>query len=414
MFPWPIAQVPSDLLDQILDSKPLVGAHVGVCVTDDQGTPVYERNATLRFVPASNQKVVTCLFALEALGPSFRGSTQVWKANKRVIVRSSGDLTLTLENLRRARRELKLNQNWPVTVLTSFQPQLGPGWEWDDLPWYYAAPTSSAAFDHAQFEVWARGGRLEPLPPELGIKVVKGSKTVFDPGTNTLTTGRLPSARTSLGRFAQPKPLHALARALGGALSTQPQPVPDRPADYVHQTEPLPVLLKECLEESDNVMAEQLLVLAATEAGDLTSFDYSKAVATERSWLSNRAGMDADWFRPADGSGLSRHNQVSPRAVCHLLAYALKQPYAEPWQTALAAGGEGTLRSRLKNSTFVGKTGTMDAVVCLSGYVKTKDGRRLIVSFLVNNTVVPASEVRSVQDRFVRALENGNADEPRN
>jgi D-alanyl-D-alanine carboxypeptidase/D-alanyl-D-alanine-endopeptidase (penicillin-binding protein 4) len=59
----------------------------------------------------------------------------------------------------------------------------------------------------------------------------------------------------------------------------------------------------------------------------------------------------------------------------------------------------------MKSSSFLGKTGTLSAVTCLSGYVKTRSGQTLVVSMLFNNTVAPASEVRAVQDRVVTILE---------
>ena len=408
---------PSDL-DAILADPALKGAQVGVCVTDTSGKPLYERNAELRFVPASNQKIVSVLFALDTLGPDFRCRTRIWKGNGRLDVEASGDPSLTLDDLRAVRKKLKLFDGWPVHVHGPYKSGLGPGWEWDDLSWYYAAPTSPLTVDRAEFDVWAAQGRLEPLPAELRVKVVRRhqgkTKAEFDPSTNTLTvTGPLPKSRERLGQFAQPDPLQTAAHALGGDAATDAGPVPDREPDAVLDGKTLAETAKFCLEESDNMTAERLMTLAALKVGPIPGTPYPTAPETARKYMAKATGALADWFRPVDGSGLSRHNQIAPKALCQMLNWALGRTFSQVWLGALAAPGEGTMKNRLKDSTFIGKTGTMDAVVCLSGYVKTQDGARLTFSCLVNNNLAPASEVRVVQDRFVRALEKGlKVDDP--
>jgi D-alanyl-D-alanine carboxypeptidase/D-alanyl-D-alanine-endopeptidase (penicillin-binding protein 4) len=381
-------------------------------VVDGSGKILYARNAETRFVPASNQKLVSVLFAFDTLGAEYRCQTRIWKGRGRVDVESSGDPSLTLDDLRSARKKLKLFDGWPVHVHGPYKSGLGPGWEWDDLPWYYAAQTSPLTVDRAEFDVWASRGRLEPLDPEFRVKIVRRhngkAKTEFDPNSNTLTvTGPLPKSRERLGRFAQPAPMQVAAHALGGDATTDTGPVPVRPPDFIVEGKPLAQSAKFCLEESDNMIAERLLTLAALKVGPIADTPYPTAPQTARSYLTLATGTLEEWFRPVDGSGLSRHNQIAPRALCQLLNWALTRPYAQAWLESLPAPGEGTMKNRLKDSTFIGKTGTMDAVVSLSGYVTTSAGARLTFSCLVNNNLAPASEVRTVQDRFVRALENG-------
>lgn len=412
MVLWPAIQTSVQDLDKILADPALTGAQVGVCVTDASGQRLYERNPETRFVPASNQKVLAVLFALDKLGPNFRGTTKIWKTSRALFVETTGDPTLTLADLRRARSQLKITKPIPVIIRCPFVPGLGPGWEWDDLPWYYAAQTSPLSFDHASFEVWAGSSRLEPIPTELQVRIVRnpgrGRKVDFDPNKNTLTiTGPLPSARTSLGRFAQVRPLQAVASALGGHLKSTSEAPPEGTPALTLQGRTIGEAAKECLEKSDNVMAEQLMAMAGRSSAEWMIPAYPTFPERLKKALTEAASLPPTGLRPVDGSGLSRHNQVSPDVMCRLLNWAQTKPFWPIWQEALAAPGEGTLKNRLKDSNFVGKTGTMDAVVSLCGYVTTKDGTRLTLSFFVNNNLAPASEVRAVQDRFVRALENG-------
>jgi len=418
MLLWLAAPTTPSDLDAILADPALKGAQVGVCVTDPTGKILFERNSELRFVPASNQKLVSVLFALDTLGPDYRGHTRIWKGKGRVDVEATGDATLTLDDFRAVRKKLNLTQGWPIHVRGPYKTGLGPGWEWDDLPWYYAAPTCPLTVDRAEFDVYASQGRIEPLAPELRVKVVRHrqgkTKAEFDPATNTLTvTGPLPQKRERLGQFAQPNPLQVAAHALGGDATTDSSPVPTRPPDVVLEGKSLAETAKFCLEESDNMTAERLMTLAALKVGPIADTPYPIAPQTERKYMAKSTSTLEDWFRPVDGSGLSRHNQIAPKALCQMLNWAMSRSFAPVFLSALAGPGEGTMKNRLKDSTFLGKTGTMDAVVCLSGYVKAQDGTRLTFSCLVNNNLAPASEVRVVQDRFVRALEKGlKVDDP--
>ncbi len=401
-------------LEAVLADSALLGAVVGACVTDSSGKRLFEHNADLRFVPASNQKILTALFAVETLGPDYRPVTRLWKEKGRVVVAASGDPTLSLKDLRGARKALKLFDGLPVAVQAPFQPSLGPGWEWDDLPWYYAGTTTALTCDDARFSVFASHGRLEPIPPELRVKIVRQASTAkldvtYDPATNTLfVKGPLPKERQKLGEFAQGDPTQVAAHALGGPLQSQPQDLPARQPDLTLTGKPISEDVKQCLESSDNMITERLLAMAAIQAGPFAKGIYPDAPDRMLAFWTAKTGLTQKDMRPVDGCGLSRHNQVTPQALCTILCWALRRPYSSLWLQSLPAGGEGTLRNRLKDSTFIGKTGTMDAVVSLSGYL-TSGGKRYVMSLLINNSIVPASEVRAVQDRFVRTLEQGLA-----
>ena len=124
-------------------------------------------------------------------------------------------------------------------------------------------------------------------------------------------------------------------------------------------------------------------------------------------------GIPADGIVPYDGSGLSRHNLITPAAVVSLYTYMAKQSkYAQAWRDSLTiAGVDGTLRNRMKGTAaqanFRGKTGTIDQVSALSGYMTTAGGEQLVVSILVNG--VPTTRERtSLIDDIVVTLANFN------
>ncbi len=122
-----------------------------------------------------------------------------------------------------------------------------------------------------------------------------------------------------------------------------------------------------------------------------------------------KAGLDPGDFVFYDGSGLSGHDLVTPRATAQLLAYAAKQPWFAQWKAALPVGGEdGTLASRfgeapLKDHLFA-KTGTLGESRGLSGYVDTASGKQVIFSIFVDDHSPIGSNDRKVMDEIVAAI----------
>ena len=111
----------------------------------------------------------------------------------------------------------------------------------------------------------------------------------------------------------------------------------------------------------------------------------------------------------ADGSGLSRYNEVSPRCLVRLLTWLCRSPYHETFFDSLPiAGVDGTLKNRLKGTAAQAnvraKTGTMAHVSSLSGIVKTRDGETLAFSILMNNHLAAPKACREVQDKIAVLL----------
>lgn len=117
------------------------------------------------------------------------------------------------------------------------------------------------------------------------------------------------------------------------------------------------------------------------------------------------AGIEKGEYDFNDGSGLSRMNLVSPAAVVRLLRYLYDSPSRDIWLSLLPVAGEdGTLDSRFKATAATqriqAKTGTLAHVHALSGYARTRTGKMLAFAILVNNAVVPGSEVRAAIDKI--------------
>ncbi len=158
---------------------------------------------------------------------------------------------------------------------------------------------------------------------------------------------------------------------------------------------------------SENQHAEVFLrQLGLFYTGTGTSAQGARVV---RTFLTKQVGIDGDDFLFFDGSGLSGHDLVTPRAATKLLGYGATQPWGAKWKDSFPVGGEdGTLRARfpgppLKDHVFA-KTGTLSEVRGLSGYVDCASGQTLIFSIMVNAHTPRTADDQKAMDRIVAAI----------
>jgi D-alanyl-D-alanine carboxypeptidase/D-alanyl-D-alanine-endopeptidase (penicillin-binding protein 4) len=157
---------------------------------------------------------------------------------------------------------------------------------------------------------------------------------------------------------------------------------------------------------SQNQIGEILFKTIALEATGVGTADSARRVVSQQllDW-----GAAPDGFAVRDGSGLSRHDYVSPRTIIHVLDAIRHSPDFQVLYDALPIGGvDGTIRNRMKGTPAEGnvhaKTGTLDKARSLSGYVTTADGRMLLFSALCNNYVVPTRRVDDVSNALAIRL----------
>ena len=188
--------------------------------------------------------------------------------------------------------------------------------------------------------------------------------------------------------------------------------VPDKVEITRLESTPLSIIAQKTLKPSQNLYTETILRALGEEAGKgsgATSEDKGKAVV--RGFL-QEIGVPADGIIQWDGSGLSRHNLVTPEAVVQLYTYMAKSRSAIAWNAALTVGGmDGTLRNRFKGTNAAGnvrgKTGTIDQVSSLSGYLTTAAGEKIVFSIIINGVNNVGLRVKTI-DEIVVALANYN------
>ena len=157
---------------------------------------------------------------------------------------------------------------------------------------------------------------------------------------------------------------------------------------------------------SQNLHAELLLRHLGKAYG--TDGSTAQGARVVRQFLIN-AGIDPNDFVFYDGSGLSGHDLVTPRATARLLTFAATQPWFAQWKASLPVGGiDGSLGSRFKDTTLAGrvfaKTGTLGETRALSGYVECASGRTVVFSVMVGDFVPGTANIRETVDQIVAAI----------
>jgi serine-type D-Ala-D-Ala carboxypeptidase/endopeptidase (penicillin-binding protein 4) len=367
-------------LDRALDSpyvsRSLTGA-IALDLTD--GRLVFAQNASLSLRPASNEKLVVAVAALDRLGPEFRIKTQVlgkgalvggvWQG--RLILKGFGDPSLSPHDLRRFAAELRADG---ITAVT--------GRIVGDESYYDGKRTVRG---------WKASYYKEESPPLSALIVNRGRIS------SGIATDPAAAAARAFRRALIAAGVRVPKRAITGVAEETAKVLAERRSPQLSR------LVRRMNLVSDNFYAEMLLKqLGARLRGAGTSADGARVVKRE---LGQR-GVPLDGVKIVDGSGLSRYDRLTARALAALLISAWSDPLIQnAFATSLpVAGVSGTLKDRMTTWPAYGrvraKTGTTAVASALSGYARAE----YVFSVLQNGFPVSVFYTRRAQDRFATVL----------
>lgn len=174
-----------------------------------------------------------------------------------------------------------------------------------------------------------------------------------------------------------------------------------------HESRPLGVLIGEINKYSNNTMARTLFLDLGVVQGVPATESVSAQVAGK---ILRTQGMDFQEMEIENGSGLSRNSRISAQHLLQVLLAAARGPWQPEFESSLSiAGVDGTARNRLTGESDVGyfhlKTGTIDGVSGIAGYVLDTRGRKRAFVFLVNDP--EAGNALPVQNALLRWLGHG-------
>jgi D-alanyl-D-alanine carboxypeptidase/D-alanyl-D-alanine-endopeptidase (penicillin-binding protein 4) len=411
-------------VDSLAGDARFRNAHWGILVVDPaRGDTLYSRNAGKLFMPASNQKLLTGSTALAQLGPDYRWRT-IFRARGRgvadgallgdLLVEGRGDPSISDHMVKDAMIPLRAIADslaargirritgriipWGDAFPDS---SLGGGGAWDDLNEPYSAGIEELYFNEGFTRVTVRAVAGGEAPTAVTAPVAGMPGAIVIRGT-------ILQGDSSEIEITWPDQHDAYVAALTAALAERGIAVEMGPTDRSMRVDSLFTTSSPTLREvmpilqkpSQNQVAEIFLKTLGLEKTGVGSADSGRRVVERQlvAW-----GADTAGFAVRDGSGLSRHDYVTPETIIHVLDAMRKSPDFRVFYDALPiAGVDGTIRSRMRNTAAQGnvhaKTGFVDKARSLSGYVTTADGRLLLFSMLANNWTVPVRDVERVQD----------------
>jgi len=274
-------------------------------------------------------------------------------------------------------------------------------------PAEYAAALLTQLLEARGVKIFGQPRALHSEPPAEIVPARDMGTVPRAPGSSD--AANLPGAQNSPNTQSpdtQAAPNMSSAPAVPGqaALSTVAPEPPVVLAEHVSL--PLAEDVRLVNKISENLHAELLLRVSAREkVGAMTIED---ALPFAESWR-DAAGLPAGGALLTDGSGLSREDLVTPRAVVALLEYASRQSWGELFRSTLPVAGEdGTLADRMKATPASGrvqaKTGTIEHVNALSGYATSVGGAHLVFSFLSDDHAMPGHDAEAVLDSIAIAM----------
>ncbi|MBI1731745.1 MAG: D-alanyl-D-alanine carboxypeptidase/D-alanyl-D-alanine-endopeptidase [Gammaproteobacteria bacterium] len=402
-------------------------------------TPMVSVNPDSSRNPASTIKVITTLAALELLGPTYSWPTEVFTTvpvkagvlDGDLIIKGYGDPFLMTEEFWKLVQALRrqgletINGDLVIDNSYFFVPHTDPG-EFDNRPFhaYNVRPHALLVNLKAVYFHFYPGAdnksviiKTEPELPNLKIDnrlIPAGGRcggyqhgiamTVPEPdiadrvifeGRYALACGHYVFARSVLTpeTFAYGV-FKALWEQSGGALSGSVRngvAGPELRPWLIWNSRPLAEVIRYVNKFSNNVMTRQiLLTLGAEIAGEPGTVD--GGIQAVRQYL-QEIGISPEPLVIENGSGLSRAERVTPRLMADALLHANSIPFMPEFIASLSIiGMDGTARNRLKRHTESGhahvKTGTIDNVSAIAGYVDAESGRRFVLIGLLNHPEV--------------------------
>ncbi len=378
----------------VLNSKLFENQFTGFFVLDpEKGDTIYAHNSTKYFTPASNTKIYTLFTSLHLL-PDSVPSLKYNVHNDTLFVEGTGDPSFLHPYFEDSTALNFLKKHDVISLyLDNLQEEpFGPGWAWDDYQWYYSAERSSLPIYGNVLTVYEKEG-LQVSPTLFKDKVIPIDYALqreenenlfyFDPSRKDTVEIPLKLDSTLIRNLLE----DALKRKVSITRN------PPKGKKSILYSMPSDSIYAKMMMDSDNFLAEQLLILASSTLSD--TLDTHKVRSYVLDSLLTDLKQPPRWV---DGSGLSRYNLFTPQSMVHVLQLIYQRiPKQRLFRLFPAGGISGTLENWYIGNPepyIYAKTGSLGNNHCISGYLLTKSGKTLIFSFMNNHFRIPSSEVK--------------------
>jgi len=439
--PLEVSQKPEDValakkIDELIEKSEFANARWGVfAVSLKDGRVLVARDGQKLFTPASVQKIITAIVALEKLGADFRWQTRVLAEKQIEDGTLDGDLILygqgapdfsaegveQLVSQLRSKGLKKIKGNIVGDESYFKGDSLGEGWTWNDLQWYYGAEASALSINRNQATVTLQDGKPqattsfiqfsgEVQPNEngevesIGLKRELGNNKVYVWGKGKNLDVRVAVENPALWsaqilkEALEKKGIVVEGAARAANWKTEDKPNVENFSELAKiESQTLAEIVRKMNKDSVNLYAELILRTLGKKFGEQapnenakiekTRGDDSAGVSVIKKWLEENGVIFQETEAIRDGSGLSRLNFVTPETLGRALIAASQKKTGETFRNSLPiAGTDGTLSGRLGNARgkILAKTGSITYVNALAGYAKN-ERETLAFVILCNN-----------------------------
>ena len=397
---------------------------IAISIKDlDTGKPVYELNEKILMHPASVQKVLTLLPAVETLGENYEFTTKVYKRDAdSYLVKLGADPYLTSNDLKKLANNINLEtKRIYIDDSVLEKKDWGEGWQWDDDMNILMPHFNSYNLDKNLIKITVmpteKGKSAAIINPskyplvffnhvvtgdENGVKASRdnsvSANTLLLEGTvNKPVTIYIPT--NNLKRYFDIKLTSALADKkvyLKENFISAKQIESDKELDKI--SHPLSIAIDDILKNSNNMVSETVRKLAGGKAYNDRGTDIYGIKLFNK--YCEKLGLDSSKIRLTDASGVSKNNLISTDFISE---YLVKNKDSKVLGH-MAKPGEGTLTHRMLpiKENLRAKTGTLSDTSSIAGFLTTKKGHKYAFAIIINDTSSTISDMKTLEDYLIR------------
>lgn len=394
-------------------------AFTGFTLLDPEtGRTLADVNGDHYFTPASCIKILTLYTCLKVLGDSVPGlkyQTVLQDSHSTIVLKATADPTFLHPKFQDLQAPFQFLKNRRDSILLYPQPEIdrfGPGWAWDDYPYGFQPERSTFPMYGNVVHFLKNEDVLEIQPPffkndfmELPYYLAPELQRLEFENQWLVPLIDMKIKERWLP-FTAVNPALLLSDTLG-------KPVREAGLNEFENgpntwqtlySTPLDTVMRRMMHQSDNFIAEQMLLLCAGKK--FNTLDQDTLIQWVLDSVLTELPQRPKWI---DGSGLSRYNLMTPQSIATVLLRLWREQPQEALLSLFPGGGvDGTLSEWYAGKDgkpyVFAKTGSMGSVSCLSGYVRTRRGKMLVFSFMHNHFVGSSREWKEEMQRMLERL----------
>lgn len=419
-------------INKMMNDPVLRNAHWGFVIYDPKTKKVLNSyNETSSFVPASTTKLLTTETAVSILGPKFRWITQLeysgdidadGNLNGNIYIVGSGDPSLgtgkagassysaIASDFIYALADKGIKKvNGDIVIQTAVFKENKVASLPENIVWmehnnYYLPVGTTLNIDPRNEQLIAKQANpFEESKRYFYISPYVKKLVYADKFSGGSVMTKIPDAPAYLANYMRNSMIKSGIPVVGKVVTKLEDRSPEKRTAITNYKSPtLKEIVYDTNQRSDNALAEAILRMVGFQKGGDQSLESGRMVVTEHLRAKN---FDMNGLTYMDGSGLSKSNLVTPISQVKFLTNLMNEPYYKDFFESLPVAGQtGTLKKMFYGNSYgqiFAKTGTLNKTKALAGYIKTRTGKTLAFSLLINNYAGSVDQVKSKMEELL-------------